>query len=290
MPNPSADAFLDCIMKRSKYDTLIHMGTVFLMTIVAPIVITVYATNGSGMDEDKVIALIGTQMLENLIFNFIIFSIILALHKHHMRDIMWMDALIGYASSYGKDVSGMRAVRQRSTDDRLPAVVTAFRVYIVILTAVTVIQGVMVSVRGMDVDTCRSLVMTYSLIMLILLCISTAYQFKKLRKYNSLQFEFTRLFSKSMSCELGSIPSMTNRIWTKHVWPHVFLMVITAGFYAMPFSLFVIHSMNAHITSQHRYEGKLLRLMMEKEGATGITRTEQEDNDSTWSKILNFFR
>ena len=289
MPNECADAFLDCIMKRSRYDTMMHMGMIILVMVVTPIIILGFIHTQDYLDTREISGIIGAQLLENLIFNFIIFSIVLALYKHHCRDILWMNALAGYAESYGHDVSELRGIIREFDDRGIRLVVKVFRIYIIALTVLTVIQGVAVSVKGLDIDTCVHIVEMLALLMLILLCISTGYQFKKLRKYDSLQRRFERLFCSMMSKELHGITPNAGRIWAKWVWPHVILMIVTVGLYSLPFSLYVVHTMNVHITTQHRFEGRLMVAIMEKEGATGIRRIEKDQGNRIGSAIRNFF-
>ena len=290
MSNESADAFLDCIMKRPRYDTMIHMGTVFLIVGVAPVVIMWFINSSHTAGTYEMIGIVGAHMLENLLFNFIIFSIVLALYKHHLRDILWMDALTGYARSYRHDVSKLESIMLEFDDRSIDKAIKLMRIYIAALIAVTILQAVFVSVHEMDINTCIRIMIAYMLMMLVMLCISTCYQFKKLRRYDRLQHRFENAFYSMMKGELKDISPNAKRIWTRYLWPHVIVMILTVGLYSLLFCFFVVHCMNVHLTTQHRYEGRLMRAIMNKEGAVGVRSVEKDMGRGIDSMFLNYFR
>lgn len=290
MRNAGADAFLDCIMKRSSYDTLIHMGTILLLVILLPFVTSLYISlNDTILSNETLEALAGARILENLIFNFIVFAIVLSLNKHHRRDILWMEALTEYAHSHGHNTASLTVTCARLRKDRTEAVTKGFLIYLILLTVASVFIGLFISIKELDMEACNWINSFSSMMMLIVLSIATAYQFHTLRRHDSLQNRFIALFKDMMRPDLGNIETHYRRIWSKRVWFHIILMVITGGLYSLFFVFYVVHSMNAHITSQHRFEGKLMRRIMEKEGAVGITKVDIEYDTGILQTIKNFF-
>lgn len=287
--NPGADAFLDCIMKRSNYDTIVHVWIIAIIGLMLPTFTVIF----TGLHINETVTeylgiLSGALLLENLVFNFIIFCVTLALFRHHLRDVMWMDALISYAEGYGLDVGEMKRTRDSFHDTKIVWVMKASMIYLIVLALVTAFAALFVSIKDIDNETAGSLQSTLSTIMLVMLSVSTAYQFYKLRKFDKLQCRFTEIMSDTMKGVIDVEPQGA-KFHLISLWPHIALIVATFGLYSLPFSLYIVHCMNVHIRQQHDYEGKLIRLMMEKEGAKGVKRISSDSGSGIRTFLKNFF-
>ena len=297
MANSYADDFLTCVMKRTDSDVVLRIGSVLLLMFGVPILMFVMIFTLVPMEET------GVEVLEYLLEIFapglILFSAILeafitymminAYYMHHVRDIVWMKALAGYASSYGKDVSELESINSTFSSNKSETIRKVAIVYFLFVLLSHTAMAIMISTKTIDGQLATDVSYATSLVMLLETCLGSAYVFACIRKDDNLQCDFTSKWAALMANEMPEAEAMVTRIQLRRLWPHLILMLVTAGIYSLFFSLWTIHTVNLHISRQNTYEESVIRWIMDKEGAKGIQGIVDDRVPNFLERIIAMF-
>lgn len=280
MANKYAESFLNCVLKRNESDNIMRLGALLMVVAVTPVVV-IGAMIIQIWFYDMIEALdfndfVGVMLITSTIAAFYMLFMVTSAHKHYLRDKRWMEALSGYAASYGRDTAEMDAVASQFDDAWISRIRKGFMYYFLIILVANVLQSILLFASVMEMTLSMEVVGWLFLIVNIELVIASLYLFIFVRKHDGLQCEFTSLFCESMKEELPDAVPMDTRIKNRMLWLHIILTIVTLGLYAFIFSLWVLHTMNLHIARQWTYEERLLKLIMARENATGIRKIDAE--------------
>lgn len=285
MGNPDADDFLTCVMGRSNDDTIIRVGSVLLLMVGIPAIMMVFIAALGTEDTDSIAFQLLTALENHLtsitlfysIFNsFIVYMIIQAYYKHHLRDMVWMSSLRGYASSGGKDVSELKKITGPFASNRAHIIVkVAFWYFAFVLISHTV-MAIMLSTKTIDDYLATDITQIISAFLVFELALASCYVFVSVRKDDRIQCDFTSEWARLMKDEIPDAEPMATRIKMRRIWPHILIIIVTLGLYSFVFALWAVHTMNLHISRQNTYEESVLKWIMDREGAKGIEGIEEE--------------
>ena len=289
MANSYADEFLTCVMKRSDNDVILRVGSVLLLMFAVPVimvliplvilVIFAYMTDAyeSGWESFEYILdnlSIGIMLFSSIIEAFITYMMINSYYMHQKRDTVWMGSLTKYAASYGKDVSELETINEQFSSNKADIIRKVAIVYFLFVLVSHTFMAILMSTKVVEGHMVYDIAYATSLSMLIEACLGSAYVFVSIRKQDNLQCDFTSKWASMMADEIPEAEPMVTRIKLRKIWPHLVLMAVTIGVYAIIFALWVIHTVNLHISRQNTYEEAVLKWIMDKEGAKGIQGVE----------------
>ena len=297
MANPSADEFLNCVMKRGESDTIIRIGSTMLLLLGVPVVIMAIIgmlVSVFSFEWEKILISIlqfstGLTLFSSILDAFIVYMMVDSYYRHHLRDIEWMSSLSGYASSYGKDVSELKEIETTFASNKSKTVrLIAIAYFAYILVAHTVIS-VLLSANIINENFADEMAIVSTLSMTIEICLGSAYIFVCIRKEDNLQCGYTAKWSALMKDIIPEAKPMVTRIVNRRIWPHVILMIVTLSLYSFIFALWTVHTVNLHISRQNTYEESVLLWIKEKEGAKGIEGIDEQMGPGIVNMVRRMF-
>ena len=275
--NEWADRFVDNVVRRSDWDTITKTSVITLV-LVFPIVFALlfsfyvfYENPDVFLDSENsiLVALVVSLVGECFLASLILFSLTARTHRHLRRDMLWMDALIGYVDSKGGDSERLRSIRGE-VNDRWWTVKTLFSMCIwlsiaVILGAIGIFMFYRVNV--LDMDVLNVVYLSYALLLIqFIFTTGTTYRFPA--KHDDAQHRFTKELQR---CLPGiDQPAMGHEVRIGSRIIHIILFVVTLGLYSIPLLLLANHGMNKHIRNQWNYETDLMMKIIRNEGGIGV--------------------
>ncbi len=293
MDRPGTDRFLTCVVRRSERDSIIRIGALILIMIVVPvfaILLTLdllWVYNRFIADPTDVIELpnfiiehmddfVGAHLMEYTIGTFILYLVFNTYLNHCKRDHEWMESLIEYVDSYGRDTSVMRRIRNEADVSRTRNVTKGFLIWFIIVLLLCMMQALFISLRDMQPDLAVMVINILILVTILQLSFTSIYIYIHIFRHTKLQHEFTESFKEQMSEEFPKLETIGELKQQAKLWQFVLLMVVTLGFYSIISALWSIHLMNDHIRDEWEYEEMLLRSMAAHEGAIGVEKVFSE--------------
>lgn len=307
MGNRFVDDFLTCVIGRSENDTIVRINSILLVMVMVPFVVIILVLDAHWVystyiaeDPTQIISFsqfvlnhiddfLGAHLVECTVGTYLLFMIMKELVNHCQRDMIWMDALIGYAGSKGCDTSAMEEVKGSMKFERAILLAKIFLAWFVLVFFLCVAQALFLSNMNMDsqvgVYTINVLVME----MVIQIAFCGLYLFNVVQRFDASQVRFTELFVDAMGDQLEGIEPMVSNIRTHRILVHLLLVIVTLGLYSFPFFLVSVFRMNKHIDVQWPYEENLLNAILRKEGAIGILKKEDEVSRGFVGAVKRFF-
>lgn len=275
MGRESADRFLNCVMMRSVSDGIISIWSMILMMGVLPLVFVLMFLVISFDPSQQVFVFdlkrfVVIPIFIGIIATFFAYSMVNFFDKHQHRDKEWAESLTDYAKDYGHD----NIMLDRMSDMLMFGHVRTMKLVLMVVFIVIIVSDALICflMEINDIDS-EAAILPMSLMTLLIFVeyqVVGLYMFLVIRKHDLRQFAFTEQFSMIMSEDLPGIKPMDTRVKRRRIWPHVILFFITLGAYSMLFILWVALINNLHVQRQWTYEERVLKLIMNKEGAVGI--------------------
>ena len=277
MAIPGADRFLNCVLNRSKRDIILKILVLLLVVLGTPIymingILSYQIMSGSfDLDQYFVVALFMCTIAAYIIYN-----IVKSLVQHRDRDIEWMSALIEYASYLDRDTQRLSEIR-----DELPGLVTrnyqrgAFVLFLAVA-VLSIVQAALDMSVVLDFDHLTILVILDTSFIFVTLGVVCLIVHDRISMIDVLQYRFTVIFTEMMNDRDHHLDPMPKVIWRSRPLRHMLLMIVTLGFYSIPYALWTVHQMNLHIKRQWEYERSVLEWMAVRDGAISVEKVEKE--------------
>ena len=286
MGRHEADAFLNCVMRRSESDSLFRTWVVLAIAPLAPLATAFLLMNLEG--ESAKDMTLGIGLLSWTVTFYVLYLEVRGLNLHRRRDAEWMGALTAYARSYGRgseEMDGFSGSSGRASDRSM----AAFRAAFIVFLALNVSLVLWVRMTRVDVALEEAARALMPLAMAVEMSVAATYIFKTVLSHDSVQSRFTSLFVDEMGGTLGFRKPLRTSLTMSRIWPHVLLVVATFGLYSIVFNLVAVRKMNVHLTAQWAYEESLLAAIAKAEGATLVRRTGAQDRD-TFRTLMDIVR
>ncbi len=276
--NEHADAFADCVVRRTEWDTIMRPGPV-LATMVVPaaiafviIVLVVHIHGGEDITSTGIGGgVVAAAMIECCVVGLLLFTMTRRTRSHQMRDIIWADSLTSYAGSKGADVSRLESLaadlrrRGRTPLTVLSGAMLGFNVlYLLGL-------GVYLALTHSIIEFWMLLLVAVSYILLLLqflLSVGATYGFP--HRHEGLQIAFTEELSRCLGQVGVDVPPMKRAVGRPHTVVCLLLFLVTLGLFSVVMFLMACRNMNVHILNQWDYERTVLEGIISAEGGTGI--------------------
>lgn len=113
MTDTGADRFLNCVMERNEYDTVMPVIVLALVSIGTPAYYA-YSMIKYQIETEYIFTpdfYYIHVLFMSMIGVFLMYIIVRSLRNHHRRDLEWMDSLTDYARHEGKDVRELETIR-----------------------------------------------------------------------------------------------------------------------------------------------------------------------------------
>lgn len=302
MIDRGADAFLTCVVRRSEKDSIIRIGALILIMVVTPlmsILLTldiIWVYNRFIADPSEVIELptflmdhmddfAGAHLMEYTIGTFLLYLIFKAYLNHNERDIVWMDSLITYVKSYGRDTEDLIPLRNKIHTEQIKRVTRSFLIWFAFVLVVCMLQALFISLRDMQPHIAVMTINIFILIMIIQLSFTTIYIYRHISMHAKLQHVFTQLFTERMSDMFPDLGTMKAEDKAVPLWKFVVPMILTLGLFSIFSTMWSIHLMNNHIRDQWEYEERLVRLIARQEKAIGVEMVRSDRKKTLAEKI-----
>lgn len=292
--NEWADRFVDCVVKRSWKDSTIST-TVALLALFIPLLLALIIVAyqfiihfdvfmETGLEVGIVISLV----VECGLASFILFTITRRSRNHMIRDLEWMDSLIGYVESYGRDASDLRAIRKRASKGAWNARY-AISAGIWIINSLYII-GIVLYIR-LGEDLYSDPVMYMFFLSYILLMVQYMFTFGSTTgfpsKHDRIQCEFVKEF-RTLADGFGLyVDPLEQTVPKSHPVVRGILFVITIGLFSIPLLLWCNHQMNKHIRNQWKYESDLVVSIIRFEGGVGIEGVGYNQPKNWLGRVIN---
>lgn len=281
--NESADAFADCVVRRTEYDTVMKPGLV-VMTMVVPALIALAmvtvimdANVGTVFTEDGVRAGIVTALVtECCVVGFMLYVLSGRTSSHQRRDDIWARSLIGYAGSKGADTGELERLADRMhAKGRSPLRVISLVLWgfsLVLLLAMVFYFGLLTG----SIDRRIYVLAGAAYVLLILeFLLSTGATYGFPYAHEKAQIAFTEKLSSVLEGRGVRIEPMRPLVGKPHWVIAILLFIVTLGLFTAVLFLFACRNMNIHIRNQHEYEDELLRIIIDAEGGSGVRPAEK---------------
>ena len=305
MNRPGMDRFLTCVVRRSESDTIIRVGALLLIMVVVPVMAILltmdllWVYNNYLSDPEEVIELadfllnhlddfVGAHLMEYTIGTFVLYLIFNSYLRHCKRDLVWMDSLIEYVDSYGRDTTRMRSIRNKADEKRTSRVTRGFLIWFIIVLSLCMLQALFISLRNMQTELAMTTINILILVMIVQMAFTSIYIYRHIVGHSRLQHVFTEEFRNQMSEDLPKLE--TTEALESHIsiWKYLPLLVMTFGLFSIVSTLWSIHMMNHHIRDQWYYEEKTLRMIAIKEEVTAVDRVFSEKEKTRTEKFIMF--
>ncbi len=292
--NEWADGFVDCVVKRSWKDSVLSTPVV-LLALFIPLAISIvivsyqYFIHSDIFDRRALeLGVVMVMVVECGIASFILFTITRRSRNHLARDLDWMDSLIGYVESHGRDASDLRAIRKRASRGAWNARY-AISAGIWILNVVYIV-GIVLYIR-LGADLYSDPVMELLLLSYIMLMVQYVFTFGSTTgfpyRHDSLQCEFVREFRARADSFGLYVDPLEPSVPKSHPIVRAVLFVVTIGLFSIPLLLWCNHQMNKHIRTQWKFESDLVVSMIRFEGGIGIEGVGYNQPGNWLGRVLN---
>ena len=276
----AADRFLNCVIKRSDFDSLFRVGAILMLMVLVPLTVIFIMLQilvaGSGLMDTGVTLVAWTAVL------YILYLEVKGLNSHCSRDAEWMASLAAYARSRGRGTDELDSLAESASAAGTGRIMQATKYTFIAFAVANTSMAVFTS--DLDIGSLPHTVLSWAATAMIAveLVLTSIYILKTVSKHDSEQCAFTSLFVEDMGDVLGfDSPMVTDVTKSKSdLLPHILLLAVTLGIYSLFFNLFVVHRMNLHISCQWAYEEDLLEAMAKAEGATDVRRIERSRKKS----------
>ena len=268
----AADRFADNVVKRSEYDLVIRTRLMFLLAFLPFLIALIGLLILKGDSNIDIIAdnllLISSELC---IISFMLFLMSYRTYKHEKRDAEWMDALMDYVEFKGGDTSRMKAHR-----DSLHAGFRRVSMYISGgLLGFNILYLVLIGVYlYLHIDIVSNHMVLLSVVSFILVgvqfIVTSGSTVFLPNHHDKIQSQFTEELKFALGQVGVNVSSMPHTIRKRNILIHLFLFVMTLGFYIILLLFESSIKLNRHLYSQWDYEVDLLSEIMEAEGASGI--------------------
>lgn len=296
MHHVSADEFTDCVMTRTKYDTVMRMKLTTALLVAVPLLsLCIVLVLSSSLSEDGaypledlvILGLFSFVMCMVIIMSFVLGKMVHRLESHTKRDRIWMRSLMDYADSYGANITNMSEMILRMTSWKFKwsVIISAF-FFVVLVLFMFYFEASIILDPVINSASWSMLLISFLLILLQML-ITSAFIFNATWKHSKIQSDFMDEFSHSMSeSGLQTQPMLVlNKPMNR--WLHAFLCIMTVGVWSIIILIHESNSMNHHIYYQWKYEEQLLSRIMAKENCSGIKGIETEGSNALVQFLKN---
>ena len=272
MVNPYADDFLNSVIKRSDSDSIIGIGNLIMVLVIAPFLVVLgnlirqFSLNVDPYFEDY----ITLELIMEVICAFVIFRILDSVNKHRKRDRGWGKALVGYASSIGHDTKDLENAMSELSIYTLDRVTKIAKFLFIALMIVNIIMGALffsITLRDYEVQRYD---IYMSLAIYIYLTVTCVFIYREVERHDAAQIRFSEILSEILGEDLNGISPMVTGVKKRDLKMHAIAVILTLGLYAPFFLAFTVHAIKGHITHQWAYEEKLLEAIAKNEGAVDV--------------------
>jgi len=277
MAIPGADRFLNCVLNRSKKDIVLMVLVLLLVVLGTPFYMVRGILNHQiyteSFDLDQYFTVV---IFMCAVSAFVIYNIVKSLVQHKDRDVEWMSALIEYVSYNGGDTERLFGIR-----DELSGLVSrrnqtgAFILFVAVAVS-AVVQAILDMAMILDFEHLVVLEIFDMAFMFVTMSTICLIVHDRISMIDVLQYRFTVVFSKVMGDEEHPLETMPKVVWKSRPLRHMILMMVTLGFYSIPYAIWTVHQMNLHIKRQWTYEVSVLRWMAARDGVSTVGKVEKE--------------
>ncbi len=270
---PGANRFLNCVLKRDEKDSVLMILVIMFVAFGTPSYM-LYGMIRFQIETQQLYGLgsyFRIVMLMTCVATFVIYFVIKSFSDHHERDVVWMESLTEYARHNGCDTSEMVRLTEElkglSNPKYVKSTLVTFVVITVICTVSSILYGISTSGETVIMDIEEIIMISFTIVELAAINI---FIFTTIRKIDSIQCGFTKLFCEAMSDEEHVLEPMFTGVKYRKLRPHIILMVCTLGVYVFIMTLWTVHTMNLHILGQWKYEENVLDWMVKRDGVESV--------------------
>lgn len=277
--NVWADMFIDIVVRRSGYDTLMKTSVVTMVLVVPFLVCLVlcvcqFSANADVFRDSDVAAYILLDVVavaQCCIASFILLMITRRSHRHLVRDIVWMEAVSGYVGSHGADTTVLDEIRGEVSERGWTVKILVSAALWAAIGVILVAMGVSMYYRtdALDNSVMGLIVVSYIILLAqFVVTIGSTAMFPS--RHDSVQCRFTEELSRRMADIGVECSPMERSVSDVRPLIHVILFVATLGLYSFVLLLLANHRMNAHLKSQWEYETVLMMRIIRNEDGIGV--------------------
>lgn len=277
MRDEYADRFANCVVNRSEKDLIMRLPLTLITILVMPFVsgcivyylCEYYISKNYLHDSSLEIALFVFLTVFCSLISFTMCSMVSRSKNHSDRDMEWMDSLIGYASNKGCNTDLLK--QKRNDANRYGLVLSQVLSYLfwgftLVLLILSLFLFTNESLSGFA---WLGLILIYAVVLIqFIFTLGPAIRFPG--NNDATQSEFTFILRDQLALKGIRIDPMLRSVPNSHRVIWFILTVITLGLFHVVLVFYSIMALNRHMYSQWMYEEKLLRSIMDAEGATGI--------------------
>ena len=280
--NEHADAFADCVVRRTEWDTVMNpamvLATMLVPFIIAFVIIPLVLPDDINTVFSEVAFLAGgitSLVTECCVISLLLYMMAGRTAKHQGRDMIWADSLIGYAASKGFDTTELESLAKKMHKKwRAPLKAISLLFFALNVLYLFIIAGVCFVGDGQIGDMPYLLTLVgYALVLIqFLLTVGATYGFPF--KHEKAQIAFTEELSSQLSrvgIDIGPMPRIVGR---RHWIICILLFIITLGLFSIVMFVLACRNMNLHLHNQWDYEQHVLDVIITHEGGKGVKPVE----------------
>lgn len=278
MGSPYADDFLSCVLKRTENDRIIGVASMLLALLIVPlmVVLGILILKMRFHADIYLHDIIGLELVMAIVTTFFVYRILDTVNAHRIRDRTWAEALIGYASEQGHDVSGLESMVSGISEDRIGLITKAAFVFFLVVFAVNMTMIFLIMGDVLGIWDSEYIFIAFAIAIYIELGAASVYAHIKITEHDRIQSKFTAALSDMLDKDIGSMGPLDAGLKDIDLRIHVLAMVLTLGLYALVFAVLTVRRIRQHISSEWAYEEDLLRKIVAKESAIGVSFVDKE--------------
>lgn len=277
MRDEYADRFANCVVSRSEKDLIMRLPltliTVLLMPFISGCIVyymcEYYISMNYLHDSSLEIAMFVFLTVFCSLISFTMCSMISRSKNHLNRDMEWMDSLIGYASNKGCNTEIMKMKRDSISNFGLALSQILSYLFWGFTLVLLVLSLYLFTTDSLSEFAWLGLIIIYAVVLVqFVTTLGPAIRFPG--NNDRIQSEFTLALRDQLALKGIRIEPMLRSVPNSHRLIWLLLTVITLGLFHVILVFYSIVALNRHMYSQWMYEEKLLKSIMDAEGASGI--------------------
>lgn len=271
-----ANRFVNCVMNRSRHDTVMRGGLVVLLAVL-PLIALFYGAIVISLkhSDDDLLSFVSAVCLTFMFYAqmLVIFFIYRRLIDHSTRDIEWRFALMEYARGYGCNDTRLMGINNSAlVEERTSAEKPAIILILLLFLFIMICMG-FPEVFNVNTDGAINVAFVLLISMLeafLMFCFVLVYLIKAPHVHESTQIEFTEEFARQMEQVGITVPVMPKAVKNMVIGLSVVLVIITFGLFIFVILYKTFVNTNYHIMNQWEYEVRLMNVIIENEGGIGV--------------------
>lgn len=277
MRDEYADRFANCVVNRSEKDLIMRLPLTLITILVMPFVsgcivyylCEYYISKSYLHDSSLEIALFVFLTVFCSLISFTMCSMVSRSKNHSDRDMEWMDSLIGYASVKGCNTDLLKQKRNDANGYGLLLSQTLSYLFWGFTLVLLILSLFLFTSESLSGFAWLGLILIYAVVLIqFIFTLGPAIRFPG--NNDSIQSEFTFALRDQLALKGIHIDPMLRSVPNSHRIIWFILTVVTLGLFHVILVFYSIMALNRHMYSQWMYEEKLLKSIMDAEGATGI--------------------